>query len=106
MRKFIILVLFASFALSADKESTFSVQGMMCGAGCVKKIERNIGSLDGIIECDVDFDNGSMFVKYDDRKLSDDKIISTLNDKTTYKCSIKEKDSRSPFKRWLDSVFG
>ena len=70
MKRFIILLLLASFTLSADRESTFSVQGMMCGVGCVKKIEKNIGSLEGVIECDVNFDSASMSVKYDDQKLA------------------------------------
>ena len=106
MRRFILLFLLSSFILSADKESTFSVEGMMCGVGCVKKIEKNIGALDGVIDCDVNFDSASMSVKYDDQILSDDKIISTLNDNTSYKCSMKKKDSRSPLKRFFDRLFG
>ena len=36
------------FAFSGEKTSNFDVKGMMCGGGCVKKINRAMDSIEGI----------------------------------------------------------
>ena len=55
--------------------STFSVEGMTCGVGCVNKIKMEMNNLDGVKVCDVDFETGTMTVDYDNSKLNDEKII-------------------------------
>ena len=58
--------------------------------GCASKIKTHIGSLDGVSKCDVNFDKGLLTVEYDESKMDDQAIVKTLNDKTTYSCSVKE----------------
>ena len=97
----LLLLLICSFIFSAT--SNFNVEGMMCGVGCVKKIKAQIGSLDGVKSCDVNFDKGTMIVDYDELKLNDEAIIKTLNAKTTYSCSIKK--DNEPKKGFLQRIF-
>ena len=59
MKKVLLLVL--SSMLIA---SSFSIEGMTCGVGCVNKIMAEIGTLDGVKVCDVDFEKGIMTVDY------------------------------------------
>ena len=95
----ILLILCSSLLFSAT--SNFNVEGMMCGVGCVNKIKAQVGSLDGVKSCDVNFDKGTMVVEYDESKLDDKLIIKTLTDKTTYTCSAKkdEEPKKGFFKR-------
>ena len=98
-----LLILTFSILFSATSE--FNVKNMMCGVGCVNKIKSHIGSLDGVEKCDVNFDKGIMVVNYDDSKITDETIIKTLSDKTTYSCSVK-KDNDKPKKGFLKRIFG
>ena len=95
----LLAILVCSFLFSATTE--FNVKGMMCGVGCANKIKTQIGSLDGVSKCDVNFDKGLLTVEYDDSKMNDQAIMKALNDKTTYSCSIKEDKPKGLFKRIL-----
>lgn len=89
MRKLIITsFILASFSFTAT--STYSVEGMMCGVGCVNKIKAQINSVDGINKCDVDFEKSLMTVDFDEGKVSKEAIAALVNEKTTYKCSVKK----------------
>ena len=50
----LLLVLTSSLLFSATSE--FNVEGMMCGSGCVKKINRALDSIDGIESRKVNFE--------------------------------------------------
>ena len=76
---------------------------MMCGAGCVKKIKKQVGSMDGVQSCEVNFEKGTMLVEYDELKLNDEAIIKKLNDKTTYSCSVKK--DNEPKKGFFQRIF-
>lgn len=96
----LLLILTCSLLFSATSE--FNVKGMMCGKSCVKMIENNVGALEGVKKCEVNFNKGVMTVDYDETKTNPDVISKSLNEKgTAYSCSIK-KDEEKPkgfFKR-------
>ena len=82
--KKIFLLISCSFLLA----STFSVEGMTCGVGCINKIKMEVDNLDGVKSCNINFSTGIMTVDYDDSKLNDQKIISHLTSNTTYKIAL------------------
>ena len=86
-------VCFVGLVFSAEKTSTYDVKGMMCGNGCVKKINRALNSLDGIKSKDVNFETSSMVVVYDDKLVSDKMIVAALKE-NNYSCSLKEKPGK------------
>ena len=89
MRKLIITsFILTSFSFSAT--STYNVEGMMCGKGCVNKIKAHMSAVEGINKCDVDFEKSLMTVEFDEAKVSKDDIAALVNEKTTYKCSVKK----------------
>ena len=99
------MICIVGISISADKTSTFDVKGMMCGNGCVKKINRAMDSMEGVKSREVDFDKSSMVVIYDDQLISDKMIITALKE-NNYSCSLKEKPKKdSPIMSFFKSLF-
>ena len=88
----LLLILTCSLLFSATSE--FDVGGMICGGGCVKKINRALDSIDGIKSREVNFEKKTMIVQYDDKLVTDKMIIEALK-KNNYSCNIK-KDEEKP----------
>ena len=87
MRDLLILICFFTCIIAEDISKSFEVTGMHCGYGCVNKIKSVITSMDGVKNCEVDFEKSLMTVIYDKKKINSNKIITSLNEKTTYKTS-------------------
>ena len=106
MKKIILsLICIVGVSIAADKTSTFDVKGMMCGNGCVKKINRAMDSMDGIKSRQVNFEKSSMIVTYDDQKINDKMIITALKE-NNYSCSLKENPEEvSPFILFFKNLF-
>jgi len=49
-----------------------------------------MSAVEGINKCDVDFEKSLMTVEFDEAKVSKDDIAALVNEKTTYKCSVKK----------------
>ena len=96
-RMLIASVCLIGFALCGEKKSDFDVKGMMCGGGCVKKINRAMDSIEGIKSREVNFEKSTMTVIYDDQ-LVNDKMIITALEKNNYSCSLKEAPKETPKK--------
>ena len=91
-RKYILFLLF-NLILCTIQTSEFNVKGMMCGNGCVKTIEKEINSIEGIKEYSISFENSNMIITYDSELINDDDIMSKLNTNTTYSCTLKKTNS-------------
>ena len=91
--KLLVLLTTCAFLFSATSE--FSVEGMMCGKGCVNKIKKHVGSLDGVKNCNVNFEKALMTVEYDESKLNDKLIMKRLTENTTYSCKPKKQCASS-----------
>ena len=89
-----LLLLLTTTTLLFSATSSFNVDGMMCGVGCVNKIKKHVGSLDGVQKCDVNFGKGVMTVEYDAAQLNDKLIMKKLHDNTTYSCSVKKEEPK------------
>ena len=93
MRKLIAFTFtLTSFCFSA--ESVYDVNGMMCGVGCVNKINAQMSTLDGVDTYNVDFEKKMMTVTYDDAKISEADIAAILNEKATYKCTVQKEEKK------------
>ena len=88
-------ILFLSFnlILCAIQTSEFNVKGMMCSNGCVKTIEKEINSIEGIKKYSISFEKSNMIITYDTEMTNDDNIANKLNTNTTYSCTLKKTNS-------------
>jgi copper chaperone CopZ len=57
-----------------------SIEGMVCASGCAKGIEKELSTVNGIVECKVDFDTENATVVYDKTKLGEQDIIAIIED--------------------------
>ena len=97
----ILLILCSSLLFSAT--SNFNVEGMMCATNCAGKVQKAVESLDGIQSCKINYDKSTMAVEYDEKKVDDKLIMKTLNENTTYSCSLKKDDE--PEKGFFKRIF-
>ena len=87
----LLFLLISSVLIAAP--SSFKVEGMFCGVGCVNTIKTQIGTLEGINSCDVSFEKSIMVIDYDDSKLNDEQIIKLLTDSTSYRVTLLKEES-------------
>ena len=98
----LLLYCFICFNMLQAKEmtATYKVDGMMCGKSCPMKLKNSLNGIDGIKSCNVNYELKTATVVYDDEKINKDKIASTIEGETYYKCSDSSKKKRSLF-GWL-----
>jgi len=76
-KRFFVLFLYG-LCFAAPVKNTFNVEGMMCGYGCVSKINSVVTDLKGVKECNVDFENNIMEVVFDNASINAQTIIKSL----------------------------
>jgi len=76
----------------AENTSTvdMKVEGMVCAMGCAKYIQDNVAEMDGVIESQVDFENGEAHFVFDASKVDGSEIEEFINEihDGQYKASI------------------
>ncbi len=74
------LTLFVAVVFAAITEKTLRVNGMTCG-GCSASVEQALKKVDGVVEVKAKFGpEGTVWVKYDDKKVVLAKIKQAIND--------------------------
>jgi len=98
MKNIFIFISFISFALSLETITTFKVDGMMCGVSCPKAIKKSLNNIDGIKNCEVDFNSKTTIITYENEKIDKQQIAAIISEKTYFK--ITEKNEKT-FWNWL-----
>ena len=78
MKKMFILLFVLALVTAEPVTKSFNVKGMMCGYGCVTTINNSVKSLEGVENCNVDFESKLMTVTFENKLLSESKIIESL----------------------------
>lgn len=60
-------------------EKIFQVEGMMC-AGCEKRVNTALSAIDGVIKCEANASSNSVSIVFDDTKVTEDMLVSTIED--------------------------
>lgn len=71
------------------KENTFKIEGMTCSS-CAGHVEKATRKLNGVIEANVNLATEKLVVKFDEKKLSVEEIISAVEN-AGYKATAQEK---------------
>ena len=94
-----ILLLLLSITLSNEVSQTFTIKGMMCEQSCVKSVNNSVVGLDGIKSCEVNFNNETATIKYDNSVIDANQIKKIISEKTYFK--VNEKSNESLFWNWF-----
>jgi copper chaperone CopZ len=86
----IALVLMGSTTIvsAALRTVTIKVQGMTCG-GCATRVEDALKSTNGVQEARVSYERGKAVIKYDDQKVTVDKLREVIQS-TGFFCELKQ----------------
>ncbi len=78
---------------------------MHCQFGCANKVQSLMSEIDGVEKCEVDFESSLMTIEYNDKKVSEKIILSTLSEKTTFE-TRKAGAEKEGFWSKLKGIFG
>ncbi|OFY91964.1 MAG: hypothetical protein A3K10_10925 [Bacteroidetes bacterium RIFCSPLOWO2_12_FULL_31_6] len=56
----------------------YSIEGMVCSMGCAATIQKELMDMEGVANCEVDFEAGKAHVEYDKSILSEGDVISKI----------------------------
>lgn len=106
MKQILVLSMFFGFLFAEDNIAKYKVKGMQCAQSCPVKITEAIKKIDGVKTCDVNFDQNTATVTYDQDKIDSKALAEAINAATDYDVSDKkaeEKKSGSFLQRFFGS---
>lgn len=54
------------------------IEGMVCINGCKAVIEKKLNSTNGVANCDIDFENGTAHISFDNNQISPESILQEV----------------------------
>ncbi len=85
----LVLSFGANAVLAATRTVTLRVRGMTC-SGCATSVEKALKSTEGVQDARVSFERGKAVIKYDDQKVTVDKLRMVIQS-TGFFCDADEK---------------
>ena len=105
MKKIISFLVLFCFLLAGTISESYKIKGMTCQYGCANKVKSLMTELEGVEKCEVDFESSTMNIEYNDKKVSEKIILSTLSEKTTFE-TRKVGAEKEGFWSKLKGIFG
>lgn len=68
----------------------YSVEGMVCAMGCAKTIQDELAAMNGVVACNVDFENGKAHIEYDKSQLNEKELIAVIEGLAEGKYKVSE----------------
>ena len=94
MKQILVLSMFFGFLFAEDNIAKYKVKGMQCAQSCPVKITEAIKKIDGVKTCDVNFDQNTATVTYDQDKIDSKALAEAINAATDYDVSDKKRKKR------------
>ena len=67
-------------SLKAGTFASLHIEGMSCEVGCARMIKKTVSDLNGVLNCDVAFEDKKATISFDDTAISEKEIIATIED--------------------------
>ncbi len=80
----------ASELPEGQAKAVIAVSGMTCGKCCVS-VEQAVTKLEGVVAVKADYEKGIAKVIYQTDKVKVEDIVKTINEKTSFKASLPQK---------------
>ncbi len=92
-----VLLVASLVAVASDKAAPpegqakveIAVSGMTCGSCCMK-VETAVKTLAGVVDAKADYEKGVATITYKTDQVNVDKIVATINEKTSFKAKAPE----------------
>ena len=94
MKQILVLFMFFGFLFAEDNIAKYKVKGMQCAQSCPVKITEAIKKIDGVKTCDVNFDQNTATVTYDQNKIDSKALAEAINAATDYDVSDKKAEEK------------
>ena len=81
--------------VDANASLDLKIDGMVCKKNCAASIEKSVSEMEGVQSCEINFENKTATVKFDDTKVKEEDIktnIETLNN-GAYKIILEETEN-------------
>ena len=95
MRKIFLGIAVSAFLYSLPMTAVFSVEGMTCASGCTPKVSKAVLEINGVESCDVSFDESKATVIYDNEKVTESELLSSLQLNTVFKFALAKTNKTS-----------
>ena len=95
MKKIFIGIITYAFLYSLPATTVFNVEGMSCPSGCTPKVSKAALEISGVESCDVSFDESKATVVYDNEKVTETEILSSLQLNTSFKYALDKMNKES-----------
>ena len=105
MKQTLIIFMFFGFLFAEDNVAKYKVKGMECSQSCPVKITEAIKKIDGVKTCDVNFNQKTATVTYDQDKIDSKALAEAINAATNYDVSDKKADEKKSTS-FLQRFFG
>jgi copper chaperone CopZ len=76
-----------------NRSCSIAIEGMMCEKGCKTTIQNKLSEMEGVIQCEVNFEMNQAYITYDGNKLKAQDFIDKIEgiaDGDLYKATIIE----------------
>ena len=106
MKQTLIIFMFFGFLFAEDNIAKYKVKGMKCSESCPVKITQAINKIDGVKTSEVNFDQKTATVTYDQERIDSKALAEAINAATGYEISnnkVEAKKSGSFFQRFFGS---
>ena len=102
----ILLTLSITFVFCENIISKYSIEGMRCSVNCCNKVKEAFNGVDGVNNCDVNFDTKVATISYDNSKIDQKGIENVLKDKTSFRYAEFNENSKEVEKKsFLQRLF-
>ena len=95
MRKIFFGIVISAFLYSLPTTAVFSVEGMTCASWCTPKVSKAAIEIKGVESCDVSFDESKATVVYDNEKVTESELLSSLQLNTAFKFALAKTNKTS-----------
>lgn len=102
--KLLVSLFTIGLLFAGENTATYKVDGMMCKMNCPSKVVDAVKALEGVKNCDVNFDSKTAVVTFDNDKIDSEKIATVMAEATYYKVTPMNKENNKS-ESWFSRFF-
>ena len=82
----------------------YAIEGMVCAMGCAKTIEDEVAAMDGVANCEVNYEEKTAHIEFDGGQLSENDVIAKIESLADGKYKVNELGSNEVSEETTEKV--